>query len=87
MCLQAHYRTQLNFTWEALLAAHNALDRLSEFSPAEKPHQVGCAEYEQEFQSAINDDLNVPQALGIVWEMVDDSAMPVSARINSLLKV
>ncbi|MEK7618385.1 MAG: cysteine--tRNA ligase [Patescibacteria group bacterium] len=86
MCLQAHYRTQLNFTWEALLAAHNALDRLSEFSPAEKPHQVGCAEYEQEFQSAINDDLNVPQALGIVWEMVDDSAMPVSARINSLLK-
>lgn len=31
MCLQAHYRTQLNFTWEALLSAHQALERLEDF--------------------------------------------------------
>ncbi|MBI3231751.1 MAG: cysteine--tRNA ligase [Candidatus Doudnabacteria bacterium] len=85
MCLQAHYRTQLNFTWEGLLAAHNAFERLAIFAALEKPGQVGCAEYEQKFKDAINDDLNLPKALGIVWELVSDDTMPAGARINSLL--
>src|SRR3989344_628835 len=52
MCLQAHYRTQLNFAWETLLGAHQTLERLYNFVSSSKPGQVGCAEYEQNFLAA-----------------------------------
>lgn len=86
MCLQAHYRTQLNFTWEALEGAHNALQKLYQFSSSVKPGQIGCAEYEQKFKDSINDDLNTPQSLGVVWDLINDKKIPVEAKINSLLK-
>lgn len=86
MCLQAHYRTQLNFTWESLASAKTALDKLLAFASSEKPGQVGCAEYEQRFMAAINEDLAMPQALAVAWELLGDEAMPKAARINSLLK-
>lgn len=86
MCLQAHYRTQLNFTWEGLLSARNALEKLSVFAASAPPDQVGCAQYEKEFLDALNNDLNLPQALGVAWRLIDDASMPASARINSLLK-
>lgn len=85
-CLTAHYRTQLNFTWEALEAAYKALDRLYLFVNSSIPGQVGCAEYEQRFLEAINNDLDIPKALAIAWELVSDERMPKAARINSLLK-
>ena len=86
MCLQAHYRSQLNFTWESLLGAHQALEKLYAFALSAKPGQVGCAGYEQEFLEAINEDLNIPKALGLVWKLIDDNEMPKGAKINSLLK-
>ncbi|MEW6610464.1 MAG: cysteine--tRNA ligase [Patescibacteria group bacterium] len=46
---------------------------------------IGCAEYEQRFMDAVNDDLNIPQALSIVWELVK-SDYPASAKKASLLK-
>lgn len=86
MCLQAHYRTQLNFIWEALLSAHQALERLGDFALSQKAGQVGCAGYEEEFLNFINDDLNTAQGLGLVWKLIDDKEMPTEAKISSLLK-
>jgi len=86
LCLTAHYRTQLNFTWEVLLSAHNALEKLSEFLSSEKPGQVGCAGYEEEFVEFLNDDLNLPKALALAWKLIDDKELPKEAKINSLLK-
>ncbi len=85
-CLTAHYRTQLNFTWEALLSAHQALERLQAFALSQPAGQVGCAGYEEEFLSIINNDLNAPEALGLVWKLVEDKEMPLDAKINSVLK-
>ncbi|MBI4049469.1 MAG: cysteine--tRNA ligase [Candidatus Doudnabacteria bacterium] len=85
LTLTAHYRTKLNFTWDALTAAQNALNNLyQEISSYDQP-KVGCAEFEQHFQDAINDDLNLPQALAITHDLVR-SEYPGSAKLQSLLK-
>lgn len=112
----AHYRQQLNFTWEALAAAQTALNRLtavfdesrssqqppdpgSEYDNGGLPGPVrstshgkarakpliGCAEYEQKFLAAVNDDLDLPKALSLVWDLVK-SGYPVEVKKASLLK-
>ncbi|MEK7517321.1 MAG: cysteine--tRNA ligase [Patescibacteria group bacterium] len=84
--LQAHYRQEMNFTWEALEAAQIAYKRLvDEVSKWDKP-RIGCAEFEERFLQAINDDLNISQALSIVWEMVK-SDYPTSAKAESIFKM
>lgn len=84
--LTAHYRSQLNFTWESLQAAHTALERLYDFARTADAPKVGCAEYEQLFLDAVNDDLNIPKALGITWELVGDKNFPSAAKMQTLLK-
>lgn len=84
--LQTHYRQEMNFTFGALEAASNALKKLAhEVSEWEKP-EIGCAEYENKFGEAVNDDLNMPRALGIVWELVK-SDYPTKAKAASLFKM
>ncbi len=85
LCLTAHYRDKLNFTWESLSAAQNALNNLrNEIRLWEQP-KIGCAEFEQRFMEAANNDLRLPQALVVLWEMVK-SNYPTSAKAESLLK-
>ncbi len=86
LTLGAHYRTKLNFTWEALAAAQNALQRLRETVRAWKAPKIGCAEYEERFLGALNDDLNTPQALAVMWELIEDSELPTAGKAQSLLK-
>lgn len=74
--LTGHYRSPVNFTWEALGGAQTALERLqrkvsSWSSDIHKATQVD-ENYKQKFLAAINNDLNLPQALAVVWEMLDD---------------
>ena len=74
-CFTAHYRTKLNFTFDTALATQKALTRLRE---GFVKHQQGTEnideqeikEYENKFLETINDDLNMPAAMGIVWEIV-----------------
>ena len=77
-CFTAHYRTKLNFTFDTALATQTALTRLRE---GFVKHQEGTEnveieeikEYENKFLETINDDLNMPAAMGIVWEIVRNS--------------
>ncbi len=85
LVLGAHYRTQLNFTFEALTAAQNALNRLRETVRGWDAPEGGIEEFEDRFNAALADDLNTPQALAVMWEMVD-SAHPTGARAKSLLR-
>lgn len=87
LILNSHYRQGINFTWEALQGAQNALDRLrKKVSELGEAGAIGCAQYEKDFLDAINDDLNMPEALGVVWKLVDDKTMPAEARLASLLR-
>lgn len=83
--LTGHYRKQINFTWEALGAAAEALSRLKKISTDWKEGEEGLLEYEEKFKSAIEDDLNMPQALAVVWEMVKSEGSE-GAKKKSLLK-
>lgn len=73
--MNAHYRKQQNFTFEALSAAHNALKSLREIVKEHKNSQQSTdkqvlQDYKKQFVDAINDDLNFPLALGVVWGLV-----------------
>lgn len=83
--LQTHYRQEMNFTFEALEGAWHALQRLKEEIVAWDNPKVGCAEYEEKFLEAINDDLNMPKALAVIWELVK-SDYPTSAKAASVIK-
>ena len=84
-CLGAHYRSKLNFKWEALQASQNALDNLNAIAASLGEPKIGCAEFEQKFMDAMNDDLNAPRALAVVWDLLK-SDYPASAKKTSLLK-
>ena len=70
----AHYRTKLNFTWDSIKAAQVALNRLRE---ATKQHKNGTLEadktkieeYTKRFEDAINDDINMPLVMAVVWDV------------------
>lgn len=79
LCLTAHYRSELVFAQESLQAAQNALftlrehmQKLKENLEEEKERSGKAEEYKKEFLDAINDDLNMPKALAIVWKLVRD---------------
>ncbi len=70
LCLTAHYRSQLNFTWESLDAAQTALNRLrnSVYRMGE-PAAAANADYVALMMEKLNDDLNFPQALALMVEV------------------
>jgi len=69
--LQSHYRSKQNFTWEALDSAKTAYIKLVNLAHSwgEEPGQL-LAEYVNDFKSALEDDINIPASLAVVWEMV-----------------
>ena len=67
---QTHYRAKMNFTWDALSAASTALKKLYDIA-GKLPEGEGYADkYEVEFLHVLNQDLNMPKALALVWEML-----------------
>jgi len=77
LILTSHYRKGLDFTWEALAGAQKSLDRLYGIisqlrsKTGINPVRVGkMEEFQKQFVAALADDLNLPQAMAVVWEMV-----------------
>jgi cysteinyl-tRNA synthetase len=76
MCLQAHYRSELEFSWEGLGAALTRLKRLvmaiaslrAGALPAGEPGPR-FADYLARFDAAVSDDLNTAVALTVVEEV------------------
>jgi cysteinyl-tRNA synthetase len=81
---QTHYRAKMNFTWDGLESASIALKKLYEIA-GKLPTSVGYADkYEVEFLHVLNQDLNMPRDLSIVWEMlrsdIEDSKKAAALR-------
>ncbi len=90
LCHTAHYRTPLNFTDEAIKAAQNGLTGLREMGRnAQKWGKRGDGEWiekaKEEFKTAIEDDLNIPQALSVVWNLVREGNKRKDRRAWELL--
>ncbi len=79
LLLSAYYRKQLNFTWESLAQAEEALRRLADFlarvdrvtAPGAHPEiAVRVEEASKAFDEAMRSDLNTAAALGAMFELV-----------------
>ena len=76
LCLNAHYRSKLNFTWEAMSGAQVSYIRLLEGAYRHKnaPRSPQAALLAQDaweqFLEAAGDDLNIPKALGVAWTLI-----------------
>ena len=71
----SHYRNKLNFTWDAMEATSKSLERLKNgyqihLNGTDKIDDKTVKELENKFHLAINDDLNMPVAMGVVWDVV-----------------
>ncbi|MEM4260604.1 MAG: cysteine--tRNA ligase [Candidatus Woesearchaeota archaeon] len=71
-CSTAHYRKQLNFTFENLDNAQNAYNRLKNIVNEIKEDGKINQNYLKKFEAVINDDIDIPKALSILWELVRD---------------
>lgn len=81
--LGAHYRSKLNFTFEALEGAQNALKKLTEHIDEE----VGSVnkDYQECFKDFITQDLDTPRALALAWEVVKDTSISSTDKTATLL--
>ena len=71
----SNYKTPINFTFEAMDSAKIALNRLREGYLAhtqgnEEIEDKVIKEYETKFLESINDNLNMPVAMSVVWEVI-----------------
>ena len=77
LILTANYRSKLNFTWSSLTAAQNALENLRKavlsFKKPARPSDSNprlAGELEKKFTGFVNDDLDTPKALAVLWEVI-----------------
>jgi cysteinyl-tRNA synthetase len=84
-CLNAHYRAKLNFTWEGLDASAKALDRLRAAAYEWGKAGNSDADFMERFAEPVNDDLNMPRAMAVAWELVK-SDLPTPDKKATLLE-
>jgi cysteinyl-tRNA synthetase len=73
--LTAHYRSPVNFTYEAVLGAQNALIKLIKLVMNLPKGGSIDAGYKEKFNQYINDDFDLPRAVALTWELVSDGSV------------
>lgn len=90
LCLMTHYRKSLNFSLENLDAARAALQRMKrKVVEMKKIHLKGndfTRRYLELFEEAINDDLNMPRAMNVLWKVLDDYDFDSKEKLKLLEK-
>lgn len=89
MCLQSRYRKQLVFNYEALKDARNSYKSLKKKISAimeapgtnNSPGEENKASYKEKFKAAINDDLNIPNALTVLSDVIKDNELSRDEKI------
>jgi cysteinyl-tRNA synthetase len=86
--LSAHYRSQVNFTWDALEQAKKNLQRINDFvlnleaaalQNLVSPETIDTKIILEKFEAAMDDDLNTPLALSVFYELISDCNKLLSA--------
>jgi cysteinyl-tRNA synthetase len=100
-CLGAHYRSPLQFSFEALDAARsgrlNLADRILRLKenhsgvepaqPAQHALSGKASELLQGFRDALANDLNVPKALVFFWELVKEEGVTPEQKLGAALEM
>ena len=71
-CLGAHYRSPLDFTLDNLKNAQNSYERIKNIISELKDDKKINKKYLQEFEKAIDDNLDMPKAISILWGLLRD---------------
>ena len=91
LCLGTHYRKRLLFSWEILEQAKTAMNRLKqnvqqirdEARKNSDSRDASMPEGEREkFLEAVNDDLNMPQALAVLWGVIRNDKLTSIEKMN-----
>jgi len=72
LCLTAHYRSKLVFSWKSLKAAQRALENLYDRFSRITNNESGIRN-KKEFLKYINDDLNTSKALAFIWKLIKEN--------------
>ena len=94
LCLSAHYRSKLNFTWESLEGAREARQKLRDFALSQTPPRWGNTSSEvgrnggedfqfftkslENFSDYLSDDLNTPEAFASVFQTINEANKTLS---------
>ena len=90
MCLGTHYRKRLIFNWDILESAKTAHGRLIrnilELRKMDSPDSSDSSDssdsYKKKFLEAVNDDLNMPEALAVLWGVQKDEKLAPTAKLE-----
>lgn len=85
LILGTHYKKPLNFTREKLESARNSYKRLKNIISQIKDDNKTNKKYFSEFKEAINDDLNMPEALRVLWKFIRDEK--AAGKIKTIKKI
>ncbi|MBN2606681.1 MAG: cysteine--tRNA ligase [Thiotrichales bacterium] len=88
--LASHYRSPVNYSEDNLEVAKSSVSRLYSALESFTPEQLSAAEagtnYEVEFNDAMNDDFNTPQAMAVLFELAKEVNKTKSETLGGLLK-
>ena len=82
--LNAHYRSKLTFTWDGLDGASIALERLRYMAYEWGEPGIIDEPFANQFMEQITDDLNMPRAIAVTWDLAK-SALPATSKKATLL--
>ena len=91
LCLNAHYRAKLTFSWKSLKSAEQSLSNLyqkvREIRTGQKTlgKSSNIGSYKKKFLTAINNDLNTPKALALMWKVVKSNKLSGKEKYSLLL--
>lgn len=91
LCLTANYNTPLDFSLESLEAAktsyNNLKNKILELKTKDevKTHPILIKEYKTKFLEKINDDLNIPSALALIWDLLKEKNINNKDKLNLIL--
>ncbi|GMX58721.1 MAG: cysteine--tRNA ligase [Candidatus Microsyncoccus archaeolyticus] len=88
LCLSSHYRSKLVFSDESIDFALNSLNKLFEKTielKGAKKESKDKKDYKEKFLKFINDDLNMPNALALMWDMLKDKELSDSDKYELLI--
>lgn len=91
LCLKTHYRRPLEVTWARLAEARGEKiflresgRRLSAAHGSSAPNSRGLAGYKKRFRDALSCDLDIPEALGSVWDALRPGALSPGSQLAAL---
>lgn len=85
MCLTTHYRKPLNFTDEKIKKSQEAYKRLKNIIAGIEDDKKEDKKYIEDFTKAVNNDINMPEALQILWKLVRDEK--AEGKISTIKKM